>query len=109
MSADTPDPFAFARADDTLIEAGRRLDDLLSRWDQIADEDVPALCDAQYREIEIINNTPPTSLAGAAVKLRVLAHRDHGIGRRSGRRLHLAPTARRLYRTGGAVMNGRPS
>ena len=69
MSTDTLDPFAFARADDRLIEAGRRLDDLVSRWDHTVDEKGPALCDAIYREIEFINHTPPTTLAGAAVKL----------------------------------------
>jgi hypothetical protein len=85
MSAGDRDPFAYARAgDDTaLIEAERRLQAIMAQWEDPSrgntDDEADALSHAEYEEIEFINNTAPTTLAGAAIKLRVLADPAHGM------------------------------
>ena len=84
MSAADLDPFAFAgrpEGDAELFRAERRLRDILPLWERepLSDEDADALSTAMYEQIERINNTAPVTLFGAAIKLRVLAHPDHGM------------------------------
>jgi len=84
MSAVDLDPFAFAGqsgGDAELVRAERRLRDILPLWERepLSDEEADALSHRMYEQIEIINNTAPTTLFGAAIKLRVLADPDHGM------------------------------
>ena len=88
-----PDPFARSgrQSDADLIEAGRELADVLHQFGTLpdlpvedADEMGQRLTDRLGEITELINNTPATTMAGAAVKLRLLA--DPEVGMEAGER-----------------------
>jgi hypothetical protein len=72
-----PDPFALGgRQDDAeLVAADQRSAALLPQFvlGDLDDATGAALCTAIYAEVEIINATPPKTMLGAAIKLRVLS------------------------------------
>lgn len=87
MSASDRDLFALARAegDAELIEAGQRWDEVKRRWEGLhSDEEADALSAEQGELMVFINNAPPTTLQGCAIKLRVLA--DPEVGMEVGQR-----------------------
>src|ERR1041384_5619091 len=84
MSADNHDPFALGGVQDDaeIAAAYDRLTALHRRWSEppqpLSDDEANELTSAESDEIEFINTTPPRTMAGVLIKLKVLAHPEHG-------------------------------
>jgi hypothetical protein len=78
------DPFALGGVQDDaeIAAAYDRLEILHRRWAEppqpLSDDEANKLTFAESDEIEFINTTPPRTMAGVVIKLRVLAHPEHG-------------------------------
>ena len=101
------DPFALGgiQDDGEIAAAYDRLEILHRRWDvppqPLSDDDANKLTFAESDELEFINTTPPRTMAGALIKLKVLAHPEHGFeaGERGDDLISLRQVAEFIERT----------